>query len=79
MRAPWLEFDLAIIDSPLPPPVLDRIVAAAQCAAKELPSLGRTALEVRKGQLGRSGAASGAALLLIYERLFSRELVHLAE
>jgi predicted NBD/HSP70 family sugar kinase len=74
-----LEFDLAIIDSPLPPPVLDRIVAAAQRAAKELPSLGRTALEVRKGQLGRSGAASGAALLLIYERLFSRELVHLAE
>ena len=74
-----LEFDLAIIDSPLPPPVLDRIVAAAQRAAKQLPSLGRTPLQVSKGQLGRSGAASGAALLLIYERLFSRELVHIAE
>ena len=73
-----LEFDRAIIDGELPAALLGRLLAATERNIAELAGPRPHPMLVR-GQLGRSGAAQGAAFLSMYRRLFSRELADMAD
>jgi len=73
-----MEFELAVIESALPPPLTAEIVAATAERLGRFPTLvHKTHVPVVAGQLGRSGAAQGAALLRMHRRFFSRELAHM--
>lgn len=73
-----MEFELAVIESALPPALTAEIVAATATRMQRFPTLvHNTRVPVVAGQLGRSGAAQGAALLLMHRRFFSRELAHM--
>jgi hypothetical protein len=73
-----LEYQVAIVEGALPRSMLERLVAATQRQIGEIPSFGRQRPPVIAGHLGRSGAARGAAQLLLYRRYFSRNLEHMA-
>jgi predicted NBD/HSP70 family sugar kinase len=73
-----MEFELAVIESALPPALTAEIVAATQQRMDRLPTMGESLPPpVVAGELGRSGAAQGAALLRMHRRFFSRELQHM--
>jgi predicted NBD/HSP70 family sugar kinase len=73
-----MEFELAVIESALPPTLTAEIVAATRQRLEQFPMLGQGGrASVVAGQLGRSGAAQGAALLRMHRRFFSRELAHM--
>ena len=73
-----MEFELAVIESALPPSLTAEIVAAVRARMERFPVLVHgTRVPVVAGQLGRSGAAEGAALLRMHRRFFSRELAHM--
>lgn len=73
-----MEFELAVIESALPPAITGEIVAATSNRLERFPTLVRnTRVPVVAGQLGRSGAAQGAALLKMHRRFFSREFAHM--
>jgi predicted NBD/HSP70 family sugar kinase len=73
-----MEFELAVIESALPPAVTAEIVAATAKRLERFPTLvHNTRVPLVAGQLGRSGAAQGAALLMMHRRFFSRELAHM--
>ena len=73
-----MEFELAVIEAALPPALTREIVAATQQRMDRFPTLGEAAPPpVVAGELGRSGAAQGAALLRMHRRFFSRELAHM--
>jgi len=73
-----MEFELAVIESALPSALTREIVAATGRHLARFPILGETAPPpVVAGELGRSGAAQGAALLRMHRRFFSRELAHM--
>jgi predicted NBD/HSP70 family sugar kinase len=73
-----MEFELAVIESALPPALTARIVAQTANRLERFPNLVHNAhVPVVAGQLGRSGAAQGAALLRMHRRYFSRELAHM--
>jgi predicted NBD/HSP70 family sugar kinase len=73
-----VEVEFAAIDSELPAPILGRLIAATETglAGIEGPA---TRPIVRRGHLGRSGAAQGAAQRRMYRQYYSRELAHLDE
>jgi predicted NBD/HSP70 family sugar kinase len=72
------EFEVAIIESALPPEILRRLVEATRQQMGKFPVLGQSLpLPIIAGHLGRSGAAEGAALLLMYRRYFSRDFEHM--
>ena len=73
-----MEFELAVIESALPSALTAEIVAATAARLERFPTLvHNTRVPVIAGQLGRSGAAQGAALLRMHRRYFSRELAHM--
>ncbi len=73
-----MEFELAVIESALPPALTAEVAAATRQRMERFPTLGQGArVSVVAGQLGRSGAAQGAALLRMHRRFFSRELAHM--
>jgi len=72
-----LDYRLAVIDSALPATVTAALVAATARQVAAFPGADRRGPRIVAGRLGRSGAAEGAALLRLYRRFFSRELVHL--
>jgi predicted NBD/HSP70 family sugar kinase len=73
-----MDFELAVLESALPPALTAEIVAATARQMERFPRLGQGArVAVVAGQLGRSGAAQGAALLRMHRRFFSRELAHM--
>jgi predicted NBD/HSP70 family sugar kinase len=73
-----MEFELSVIESALPPSLTAEIVAATAQRLGRFPTLGGSAPPpLIPGHLGRSGAAQGAALLLMHRRYFSRELAHM--
>jgi predicted NBD/HSP70 family sugar kinase len=73
-----MEFELAVIESALPPALTAEVVAATARQMARFPTLGQAArVPIVAGQLGRSGAAQGAALLRMHRRFFSRELAHM--
>ncbi|MEO7222515.1 MAG: ROK family transcriptional regulator [Devosia sp.] len=73
-----MEFEQAVIESALPPVLTAEIVAATRQRMERFPTLALGAqVPVESGQLGRSGAAQGAALLRMHRRFFSRELAHM--
>jgi len=73
-----MEFELAVIESALPPAITAQIVAVTAKRLERFPNLVHSArVPIAAGQLGRSGAAQGAALLRMHRRFFSRELVHM--
>jgi predicted NBD/HSP70 family sugar kinase len=73
-----MEFELAVIESALPPALTAEIVAATAQRMERFPTLGQgKRVPLVAGQLGRSGAAQGAALLRMHRRFFSRELAHM--
>ncbi len=72
-----MEFERAIIETALPPAITARIVEATVSHIAHFPTLGNPSPPVIAGELGRSGAAQGAALLRMHRRFFSRELAHM--
>ena len=73
-----MEFELAVIESALPPALTAEVVAATHERVRRLPTMGESIPPpVVAGELGRSGAAQGAALLWMHRRFFSRELQHM--
>lgn len=72
-----MEFEVAIVESALPSSITTRIVETTRDRIGRYPTLGHCAPPLIAGHLGRSGAAEGAALLLMYRRFFSRELAHM--
>jgi predicted NBD/HSP70 family sugar kinase len=73
-----MEFELAVIESALPPALTGEIVAATARRIELFPTLvHNTRVPIVAGELGRSGAAQGAALLRMHRRYFSRELAHM--
>ena len=72
-----LEFEFAVIDSELPGAILVRLIDRLGARLLEIPSLGGTKPAIRRGHLGRSGAAQGAAFIRMYRKFFSRELAHM--
>lgn len=66
-----VEFSTAIIDGPMPRPVLDRIVAAVRSHLEALPATMSGRPDVVAGLLGDDAAARGAALKPIYRRYLS--------
>jgi predicted NBD/HSP70 family sugar kinase len=73
-----MEFELAVIESALPPALTAEIVAATAKRLERFPTrIHNTRVPIVAGQLGRSGAAQGAALLRMHRRYFSRELAHM--
>ncbi|OJX16544.1 MAG: hypothetical protein BGO82_02075 [Devosia sp. 67-54] len=72
-----LEIDFAVLESRLPRPTLERLIAAVGREIVEVPGLGRSRPSVRAGHIGRSGAAQGAAQLRMVRRYYSRELWHM--
>jgi predicted NBD/HSP70 family sugar kinase len=73
-----MEFELAVIESALPPAITAQIVAATGKRFERFPNLFHSAhVPIAAGKLGRSGAAQGAALLRMHRRFFSRELAHM--
>lgn len=73
-----MEFELAVLETALPPALTAEIVAAVTARLERFPLLGDAGLvPVVAGELGRSGAAQGAALLKMHRRFFSRELAHM--
>jgi predicted NBD/HSP70 family sugar kinase len=73
-----MEFELAVIETALPPALTAEIVVATRLRMDRFPTWGQGApVQVVAGQLGRSGAAQGAALLRMHRRFFSRELAHM--
>jgi predicted NBD/HSP70 family sugar kinase len=73
-----MEFELAVIESALPPALTAQIVAQTGKRLERFPNLAHSArVPIAAGQLGRSGAAQGAALLRMHRRYFSRELAHM--
>ncbi len=73
-----LEYEVAIVDTALPRPVLETIVAACGKHMATLPSLGRKPPRIEAGHLGRSGGAVGAGELNLYQRYFSTQPEHMA-
>jgi predicted NBD/HSP70 family sugar kinase len=71
-----VEVEFAAIDSELPAPILDRLIAATETSLAGIGGLA-TRPTVRRGHLGRSGAAQGAAQRRMYRQYYSRELAHL--
>ena len=73
-----MEFELAVIESALPPAITAEIVAVTRKRYRAVPEpLHSAHVPIVAGQLGRSGAAQGAALLRMHRRFFSRELAHM--
>jgi predicted NBD/HSP70 family sugar kinase len=73
-----MEFELAVIESALPPALTGEVVAMTDRRIAQFPNLVHSPhVPVIAGQLGRSGAAQGAALLRMHRRYFSRELAHM--
>lgn len=72
-----MEFERAVVEAVLPGPIIARLIEATREHIGRFPTLGRHSPAVAAGQLGRSGAAEGAALLRMHRRFFSRELAHM--
>ncbi len=66
-----LEVDLAIIDSAVPPAILDRLVAATDC---HLAQLAASPPPLVAGRLGYRATSLGAGHLVLFRRHFSRDL-----
>lgn len=69
-----IEFNVAIIDGIVPPPIVARLVEATQTAFADLPALGFEAPRLVAGTLGPRAAPLGAAQLPLFRKHFSREL-----
>lgn len=72
-----LEFEFAVIESEMPGPILVRLIERVGARLLEIRSLGASKPAIRRGHLGHSGAAQGAAFIRMYRKFFSRELAHM--
>ena len=72
-----IEIRRVIVDSVLPRPVLERLIARTRHHAAGLPRIGAHDLDIAPGSNGEGAAALGAALLPVYRTLFSADLDHL--
>ena len=71
------EFELVVLDGALPHHVLERLVTATADRVARIGAHRFAPPQISLGNLGRAGAAQGAAMLQIYRRYFSRELADL--
>jgi predicted NBD/HSP70 family sugar kinase len=74
-----LAVDLVVLDGALPHSELERLVAATHAELNRIGAHRHDLPRICVGNLGRAGAAQGAAMLQIYRRYFSRELADLDE
>ena len=72
-----IEFEFLALDSELPGAILDRLIAATEQRLGQMDALWPVGVVIRRGHLGRSAAAEGAAQRRMYQRYYSRELAHL--
>lgn len=72
-----IEFRSAVVDGVMPPAVLDRMIVSIRESLATLPTLTFDMPEVRRGHLGGTAPAIGAAYLPLYRRFYSRDLTHM--
>jgi predicted NBD/HSP70 family sugar kinase len=73
-----VETGLVILDSILPPAIVDELVQRLDAELRRLPIAPYTPPQVLPGHLGALAPATGAAELTLYRRYFSRTLADLA-
>lgn len=72
-----LAFELAVVESALPPSLTARLVDATRRQIADVALPGPQTPPIIPGHLGRSGAAEGAALLRMHRMFFSRDFAHM--
>lgn len=71
-----VESRLAIVDGVMPRPIVQRYVESVQRHLKAFPAAPSRHIEVLAGQVGPQGVSKGAAMLLLFNRLFSPDSEH---
>lgn len=69
-----IECDLAVIDGPMPRPILERLLTATRAALDRLPVLTFERPKVTTGRLGPDAIPLGASFMPIFRKYFSRDL-----